>query len=99
MDENWSIVREAVGEGRLSVVMPLYNLAAETEANMKSVVELFESNGVNAELVPVDDGSGDGTGAVLARLPKMCAKCRHVTMKPVVCRRNGGKGAALSAGF
>ena len=97
LDEKWKLTRETVGNGRLSVIMPLYRLAAEAEGNLRAVAELFERHGVETELVPVDDGSGDGTDAILRGFST--AGYAHVTLKPVVCRRNGGKGAALRAGF
>ena len=87
-------MRETVGDGRLSIVMPLYRLASEAEDNLRQVADLFEKHGVNVELVPVDDGSADGTDAVLARLASMGDGYAHVAVKPVVCKRNGGKGAA-----
>ena len=96
-DDKWALTRETVGADRLSVVMPLYRLAASAEANLKSVASLFEHHRVETELVPVDDGSGDGTAEILAGFH--LENYRHVTLKPVVCRRNGGKGAALRAGF
>jgi len=100
LEKKWKLTRETVGNGRLSVVMPLFRLVDQAERNLRSVAELFESHGVPTELVPVDDGSGDGTDAVLAGLEQSFgATYRHVTLKPVVCRRNGGKGAALRAGF
>ena len=97
LDEKWALTRETVGDERLSIVMPLYHLVAEVEQNLREVAELFERHGVNTELVPVDDGSGDGTDAVLGSL--RFDGFSHVTVKPVICRRNGGKGAALRAGF
>jgi len=97
LEEKWQLTRETVGNGRLSVIMPLYRLAAEAADNLRTVAELFESHGVETELVPVDDGSGDGTDEVLAHFS--LAGFSHVTLNPVVCRRNGGKGAALRAGF
>lgn len=104
MDEKWRIVRETIGEGRLSVVMPLYHLAAKAEPNLRQVADLFERHCVRAELVPVDDGSDDGTDLILARFaeaapPEWASAYRHVVIRPVICRRNGGKGAALRAGF
>ena len=96
--EKWRLTREALGDGRLSVVLPLYHLAETAEANLRNVAELFEKNGIRSELVPVDDGSSDGTDAVLSRLAANWSY-PHVTLKPVVCARNGGKGAALRAGF
>ena len=97
MDEKWALTKETVGNGGLSVVMPLYRLADEAAKNLNEVAELFEKYGVRTELVPVDDGSGDGTDAVLAKLD--FSRFAHVTLKPVICRRNGGKGAALRAGY
>ena len=97
IEERWSLTRDAVGFGRLSVIMPLYHLATEAARNLNEVAELFERYGVETELVPVDDGSGDGTDEVLKRLD--FTRFKHVTLKPVVCPRNGGKGAALRAGF
>ena len=96
-DELWGLTRETVGTGRLSVVMPLYRLADEASANLRQVAELFERHQVETELVPVDDGSGDGTDAILASFS--LNGFRHVTLTPVICPRNGGKGAALRAGF
>ena len=97
LDEKWAMTKETVGDGGLSIVMPLYRLADEAAENLRTVAELFEQYGVKTELVPVDDGSGDGTDEVLSRLD--FSKFAHVTLKPVICRRNGGKGAALRTGY
>ena len=97
IDEKWALTKETVGSDGLSIVMPLYQLADEAAENLRVVAELFEHYGVKTELVPVDDGSGDGTDVVLSRLD--FSKFSHVTLNPVICRRNGGKGAALRAGY
>ena len=97
LDEKWALTRETVGADRLSIVMPLYKLAATAEGNLKTVADLFEQHGVCTELVPVDDGSGDGTDEILSKFK--LEGYSHVTFNPVVCRKNGGKGAALRAGF
>ena len=104
LSDKWQLTRETVGDGRLSVVMPLYRLAAEAEANLRRVADIFERHSVNAELIPVDDGSGDGTDLVLrpfieAAPPAWATAYAHVVIRPVICRVNGGKGAALRAGF
>lgn len=99
LGERWALAREVIGDDRLSVIMPLYRLAVETEANLTAVADLFESHGVNVELVPVDDGSCDGTAEALIRFAAMSSRYEHVKCKPVLCKRNGGKGAALRAGF
>ena len=96
-EERWAVARDAIGGGRLSVIMPVYNLAETIEANIAQTAGLFESHNLRAELVPVDDGSTDGTAEALARAA--AAKYEHVAVKPVVCAKNGGKGAALRAGF
>ena len=97
LEEKWAFTKETIGAERLSIVMPLYHLADEAALNLREVAELFEKYEVETELVPVDDGSGDGTDKVLAQLD--FSNFTHVTLKPVICRRNGGKGAALRAGF
>ena len=97
LEAKWAIARDAIGGGRLSVIMPVYNLADTIEANVAETARLFDSHGIRAELVPVDDGSSDGTAAALERAAQ--PKYEHVVVKPVICRRNGGKGAALRAGF
>ncbi len=96
-EEKWELTREALGEDTLSVVMPFYRLASSAAENLKAVADIFEKRAIRAELVPVDDGSGDGTGEIFDSLD--FAGFRYVTVKPVVCRCNGGKGAALRAGF
>ena len=93
----WSLVRDVVGNDRLSVIMPVYNLASKVVENVRKTAELFAINGVNAEIIPVDDGSSDGTASVLAKVAT--EKIDSVIIKPVVCSINGGKGAALRAGF
>jgi glycosyltransferase involved in cell wall biosynthesis len=97
-EELWRIARETIGDGRLSVVMPVFRLADDIAANLKSTAELFESHSLPAELVPVDDGSPDITGKEILEFSKG-ANYRHVSVRPVICPANGGKGAALRAGF
>ena len=99
--DSWTLVRETVGNGRLSVIMPVFRLEDGIRKNLRAVAELFEGNGVSAELVPVDDGSPDGTAEEvrLAAAEAAAAGWRHVTFRPVFLPRNGGKGGALRAGF
>ena len=74
----------------LSVVMPVHNEAATLEKIVRSVL----AQPIVAELIVVDDGSNDGTSALLASLQS--------TDPRVVVRHhqhNRGKGAAVRTGF
>ena len=72
---------------QLSVVMPVYNEEATVEEIVGRV--LAEEHG--KELIVVDDGSSDGTPAILQRL----AQQHPDTVKLVTHARNQGKGAAV----
>ena len=82
------------GFSLLSVVLPCYRLAGKIGANLRAVAALLAP--IPFELVPVDDGSGDGTAEAIAAAAAAlgAARCR-----PVLLPQNGGKGAALTAGF
>ena len=97
-DGDWDFVRKALNGSSFSVVMPFYRLVAAAETNLKAVADLFEEHRIEVELVPVDDGSCDGTDGEFLRIAKNW-NYSFVRFKPVVCRRNSGKGAALRAGF
>ena len=81
--------------------MPVYNLADTIAANLRETAALFAAQGVRTELIPVDDGSSDGTAAVLRAIAAEFAQAndRTVLLRPVILEKNGGKGAALRAGF
>ena len=88
-DESWEIARRTVAEGRLSVIMPVFNLAGSIRENLLATAELFASHGLRTELVPVDDGSSDGTAEALRSVPREVAPC--VAIRPVFLAKNGGK--------
>ena len=96
MDASGPVFAAPRGFESLSVVMPFYRLAATAEANVRAVAELLGGAGVPHEIVPVDDGSGDGTAAALAAAARALGPER---VRPVLLPENGGKGAALVAGF
>lgn len=75
---------------KLSVIIPVYNEAA-TVAELISRVHAVD---VSKQIIVVDDGSTDGTRAVLDRLQE-----RYENMMVFVQPRNRGKGAALRLGF
>ena len=74
---------------KLSVVIPVYNEAA----TVAPLIGRVRRAAPDAEVVVVDDGSTDGTGAVLEGLAarERVALHRHP--------QNRGKGAALRTGF
>lgn len=97
---SWALVRKTIGDGRLSVIMPVYQLAQALERNLRETAELFASHQIRAELIPVDDGSCDGSSEVLAAFAQNWNSLQtSVLIRPVICPQNGGKGAALRAGF
>ena len=78
----------------ISVVVPLLNEEHSLEALYREIATALDSKSEPWEVVFVDDGSTDGSLAVLDRL--------HAEMTNVVVvhlRRNFGKAAALQAGF
>jgi len=79
----------------LSVILPVYHLADSIEANLASVAACLDAGGIPYELVPVDDGSGDGTAEALQR----AAARRPEIIRPVCLAKNAGKGNALREGF
>lgn len=73
-------------DAALSVVIPFYN----EEGCVRQVLQEVREAYPNAEIIAVDDGSTDQTGALLAALPDV---------KVVSFRNNRGQSAALYAGL
>ncbi|MBA2443014.1 MAG: glycosyltransferase family 2 protein [Rubrobacter sp.] len=76
----------------VSVVVPVFNEAdciARTHAEIQAAL-----SGIPHEVIYVDDGSTDGTGAILQALAE-----GDPSVHLVGFRRNFGKSAALAAGF
>ena len=71
-------------------------LRAETviERNIETVCRLFEGH-IPFEVLPVDDGSRDGTAAAIRRAADLDPSHVH----PVYVQVNAGKGNALKCGF
>jgi glycosyltransferase involved in cell wall biosynthesis len=78
----------------ISVVVPLLNEESSLEELYGEIASALEPRGESFEVVFVDDGSTDGSSAVLARLHD-----EHANVVVVRLRRNFGKAAALQAGF
>jgi glycosyltransferase involved in cell wall biosynthesis len=79
---------------QLSVVVPLYNEEASLPHLVEKLLNALRPIGRSFELVLVDDGSRDGTAALLreqaTHIPELVA---------VLLRRNYGQTAAMAAGF
>lgn len=93
--QEWQDAREVLEGDLLSVVMPVYRLAATVEGNLDTVMGCLDGAGIRYELVPVDDGSGDGSAENLRR----AAERRPDVVRPVFVEQNAGKGNALKEGF
>lgn len=77
----------------LSIVVPTYNERDRLAALVAAIFEAYQREGVDGELVIVDDNSPDGTGALADELAT-----RH---RITVVHRSGklGLGTAVVAGF
>ncbi|MCX5659941.1 MAG: glycosyltransferase family 2 protein [Planctomycetota bacterium] len=77
----------------VSVVMPAYNEEGAIAAAVEDVRAHLFSILPGAELVVVNDGSKDGTGAILDRLAASEPRLK------VIHQKNGGHGRALRTGL
>ncbi|MGI6418417.1 MAG: glycosyltransferase family 2 protein [Thermoguttaceae bacterium] len=78
----------------LSIVIPVYNEEQSLQELQRQLDEVGRQNNLQLDIVFVDDGSTDGSWAVIQNLvagdPRISA---------IRFRRNFGKAAALNAGF
>lgn len=79
--------------GTLSIVIPVYNEAA-TISTIVEAVQAVQLDGINKEIVIVNDCSKDNTGQILEELAK-----RYDNVRVFHHAVNQGKGAALRTGF
>jgi dolichol-phosphate mannosyltransferase len=63
---------------KFSIVVPTYNEAGGIEQLIAALDGVFKANGLDGEIVVVDDNSPDGTGAIVERLAsKYPVRCLH----------------------
>jgi glycosyltransferase involved in cell wall biosynthesis len=79
---------------QLSVLIPAYNEAARLGPAPERLVQALDALGLPWEAVVCDDGSRDGTAAVLADLERRLPGVRGVSHPA-----NRGKGAAVRTAF
>jgi dolichol-phosphate mannosyltransferase len=80
---------------RLSIVLPAFDEEANIETAVRHALEAGGRLAPPCEVIAVDDGSRDGTAAVLERLRPELGEALVVVRHGV----NRGYGAALRAGF
>ncbi len=78
----------------LSIVIPAYNEELRIQPTLERIHAFLAGQGRSWEIVVVDDGSKDGTVALLQRLADQIPNLRVVASKP-----NRGKGSAVRIGM
>jgi len=78
----------------ISFVLPAFTEAGNLEEIHQKITAAMEGRPENYEMVVVDDGSTDGSSAILDRLHAQDKRLRVIQF-----RKNFGKSAAYSAGF
>lgn len=81
---------------KLSIVIPIYNEQETIQTLVKLVIAARLPEGIERQIVCVNDCSQDGTADLLDELPKLYP---HVDFKILHKTINEGKGAALRDGF
>ncbi len=81
-------------QGKLSLVLPAYNEVENIPEVVRRALDVLPELAEEFEIVVVDDGSKDGTGALLDQIA-----VEHPAIKPVHHSKNRGYGAALTSGF
>src|SRR4051794_5374364 len=74
---------------KLSIVVPAYNEEASIGALLEKLLQVDTGAvGYDKEIIVVNDGSRDGTAAIIARVPGV----------RLINQQNRGKGAAVQRG-
>jgi glycosyltransferase involved in cell wall biosynthesis len=79
---------------QVSVVIPVYNEVESVPRLVEAIAQVLRTEGLAYEIIAVDDGSKDGTTALLKQLAQ-----ERTDLRAVLLRRNYGQTAAMAAGF
>jgi glycosyltransferase involved in cell wall biosynthesis len=78
----------------ISVIVPIHNEVESIPHLIEKIADTLNATSLTYEIVCVDDGSSDGSTALLQRLAH-----ERVDLRAVILRRNYGQTAAIAAGF
>lgn len=78
----------------LSIIIPAYNEEENIENTAKVISDLMNENGIDCEIIFVDDGSGDRTWQLIDNLTK-----NNPAVRGLKFSRNFGKEGAIFAGL
>ena len=84
----------APADPSISAVLPAFNEAANLEQALRDLALALRRHSTTHEMIVVDDGSRDGSAALLIQLRASYANLRVVTHE-----HNRGYGAAVRSGF
>lgn len=83
---------------RLSVVIPAYNEAARIRASLQGAADYLAAGPFDADIVVVDDGSTDGTVALVEAFAATLPHGRSPSVRVLKNGRNRGKGYSIKHG-
>lgn len=94
LSDREATMESVVSGPEVSIVIPMYKEAESVAELVERVDQAMSSSGRSFELIAVDDGSRDGTPALLRQLA-----ATRPWLRPVCLARNYGQSSALQAGF
>jgi glycosyltransferase involved in cell wall biosynthesis len=91
--KNESAIASTV-EADLSIVVPIHNEVESLPKLLEAIATTLQATSLSYEIICVDDGSSDGSTALLQEQAR-----ERSDLRAVILRRNYGQTAAIAAGF